>query len=80
MIINGEQVEMSQEDYQTHMDALAKKVAATLKGVRLEDGISACAACIGFGMVQIPPGDHAKMRVHIGRIIDAIIANVPKPQ
>jgi ribose 5-phosphate isomerase RpiB len=72
-------MKMNQEEYQDHMDKLAKKVAEVLNGQRVEDGISACAACIGFGIVQIPTDKHEKMRAHIDNIIDAIIANMTPP-
>ena len=68
---------MNHDEYQDHMDQLAQKVGQVLNGERLEDGISACAAAIGFGMTQLVPSQHEKMRAHIDRIIDAIIENVP---
>lgn len=70
-------LKMSHEEYQDHMDKLAHKVGEVLHGERLEDGISACAACIGFAMVMVPPDKHDQMRSHIWKIVDAIIANVP---
>lgn len=73
-------MKMTQEEYQDHMDKLATKVGQVLNGEKLEDGMSACAACIGFGMTQLDPSQHGKMREHIGRIIDAIIKNVPPPK
>jgi len=71
---------MTLEQYQDHMDKLATAVGQVLNGEKLEDGISACAACIGFGMTQLDPSQHGKMRDHIGRIINAIIDKVPPPK
>jgi hypothetical protein len=68
---------MTTEEYQAHMDALAMRVSDAAKGERLEDGLSAFAACIGFGMAQLPADQHDKMRAHLDRIINAIIANAP---
>jgi hypothetical protein len=72
--------DMTLDQYQDHMDKLATKVGQVLNGERLEDGMSACAACIGFGMTQLDPKEHSKMRAHIGNIIDAIVAKVPPPK
>ena len=71
---------MSPEEYQDHMDKLAMKISQAMEGNRVEDGISACAACIGFGMVQLPADQHEKMSAHISRIISAILARAPRPQ
>jgi len=70
-------MKMTHDEYQDHMDMLAKRVGMALEGQRLEDGISACAANIGFAMTQMPEAQHAKMREHIWRIVDAIIEKVP---
>ena len=70
---------MSLEDYQSYMDKLAMSLSETMKGARLEDALSACAACIGFGIVQLPEEQHGKMRAHLNRIIDAIIEKAPRP-
>jgi hypothetical protein len=51
-----------------------------MKGARLEDALSACAANIGFGMVQLPEAQHDKMRAHLNKIIDAILEKAPRPQ
>ena len=69
--------QMSLEEYQMHMDALAMRVSDQMRGERLEDALSAYAACIGFGMTQLPADQHDKMREHLGRIIDSIIKHVP---
>jgi cyanophycinase-like exopeptidase len=69
---------MSNEEYQLHMDELAMRISEAMKGERIEDALSACAANIGFGMTQLPVDQHDKMRVHLGRIIEAIIAKVPR--
>jgi hypothetical protein len=68
---------MTNEEYQKHMDELALRVGHALKGMRLEDAISACAANIGFGMVQLPSDQHEKMRAHFNLIIDTIIEKTP---
>ena len=69
---------MTKEEYQIHMDALAMRVSKTMAGERLEDALSAYAACIGFGMLQLPPHQHDLMHQHIGNIIGAIIKNGPQ--
>jgi hypothetical protein len=69
---------MSLEEYQKHMDALAMRLSETMRGEKLEDALSASAACIGFGMVQLPEEQHAKMREHLNRIIDVIIEKAPR--
>jgi hypothetical protein len=69
---------MSQEEYQDHMDKLAMRISDTASGEGLEDSLSAFAACIGFGMAQLPREQHEKMRAHLNRIIDVIIENVAK--
>ena len=74
---NNHKIQMTPDEYQNYMDELSTKVSQTLHGARLEDGISACAACIGFGFTQLPPDQHEKMRAHIERIINAIIERVP---
>jgi len=71
---------MTTEEYQAHMDALAMRVSDAAKGERLEDSLSAFAACIGFGMAQLPKEQHDMMRSHLDRIITAIITNVPQVQ
>jgi len=68
--------DMSAEEYQDHMDKLAMRLSNTAKGERLEDTLSAFAACIGFGMTQLPKDQHDRMRAHLSKIIDAIIENV----
>jgi len=72
--------QMSLEDYQAYMDKLALRISETMKGARLEDALSACAANIGFGMVQLPEAQHDKMRAHLNKIIDAILEKAPRPQ
>jgi hypothetical protein len=69
---------MSLEEYQMFMDTLALNISKVMQGVRVEDGMSACAACIGFGMLQLPSDQHGKMREHLNRIIDTIIEKAPR--
>lgn len=68
---------MNTEEYQAHMDALAMRISDAARGERLEDSLSAFAACIGFGMTQLPRDQHERMHEHIRKIITSIIANVP---
>jgi hypothetical protein len=71
---------MTPDQFQDHMDKLSIRVSQALGGERLEDAMSACAACIGFGMIQLPPEQHDKMRAHLDRIIDVIIEKAPRTQ
>ena len=72
---------MNPEEYQQYMDALSMRISKAMAGARIEDAISGCAACIGFGLVQLPADQHEKMRAHLTRIIDKVIENAPrKPQ
>ena len=73
-------MKMNEDEYREHMDRLATSVGKVLNGQRIEDGMSACAACIGFGMVHLKPEDHDKMRKHVNNIIDAIVERTPRPQ
>jgi hypothetical protein len=66
-------VAMSLEEYQAYMDALTMDVSKAMGGARLEDAITACAACIGFGMAQLPPEHRETMRTQFNNIIDKII-------
>lgn len=65
--------EMNRAEYQEYMDGLSMRVSKALEGARVEDAISACAACIGFGMVHILPENRDQMREHMARIIDTIL-------
>ncbi|HET9538088.1 MAG TPA: hypothetical protein VFP43_22535 [Mesorhizobium sp.] len=64
---------MTPDEYQDHMDVLAKKIGRVMEGERVEDGIIACAACAAFGLVQIPPDKRAQIRNHINAMIDDIV-------
>jgi hypothetical protein len=68
---------MTHEEYQEYMDQLSLRVSKAMEGARLEDAISACAACAGFGLVQLPADQRDKMREHMARIIDKIIEKAP---
>jgi hypothetical protein len=64
---------MTDDEYQTHMDGLAQKVGNTLAGERIEDAAIACAACIGFGLLQLKPEHRTVLRKQINVMIEKIV-------
>jgi hypothetical protein len=71
---------MTDEEYQTHMDGLAKKVGEALGGERIEEAIIACAACIGFGLLQLKPPHRDVVHLQAKKMIDTLIAMPQKPR
>jgi len=71
---------MTNDEYQDHMDNLAKSVGRALEGQRIEDGIIACAACIGFALLQLTPEQRKKMREHTDHLINEILIKAPVRQ
>ena len=69
---------MSDDEYQTHMDNLAKKVGEALAGQRIEDATIACAACIGFGLMQLKPEHREILRKQVSDMIEKIVAQAPR--
>ena len=70
---------MTDDEYQTHMDGLAQKVGEALAGQRIEDATIACAACIGFGLLQLKPEHRDALRKQINTIIEKIVAMPQRP-
>ena len=70
---------MSDDEYQTHMDNLAKKVGEALAGQRIEDATIACAACIGFGLMQLKPEHREILRKQVSDMIEKIVAMPQRP-
>jgi hypothetical protein len=70
---------MTNEEYQDHMDKLAMKISRVMEGQRVEDGIIACSACIGFGLMQLPSDKRDQMRTHVIGVIDGILNRETEP-
>jgi hypothetical protein len=77
--LNGHQI-MTDDEYQDHMDELAKKIGSVLVGERIEDGILACAACMGFALIQLTPEQRKAVRRHTDHMINEILAKAVAQQ
>jgi hypothetical protein len=77
--LNGHQI-MTDDEYQDHMDELAKKIGSVLVGERIEDGIIACAACMGFALIQLTPPQRMAVRGHTEKMINEILIKAAEAQ
>jgi len=79
MIEITDRMAMTNDEYQDHMDELAKKIGRALEGERIEDGIIACAACMGFALIHLTPEQRKTMRAHTDHMINEILTKAPTP-
>jgi hypothetical protein len=70
---------MTEDEYQDHMDKLAMKISRVMEGQRIEDGVIACSACVGFGLMQVPPEQRKKLYDHVLKVIGGILNRESDP-